>query len=363
MPAGFFPIKIAEINRETKDAVSIRLEIPPHLSSQFQYKAGQFLTFAINIQGEEVRRSYSVCSSPLLDPHPTIAVKEVEGGKMSTFLNRELKTGDSIQVMPPTGKFTVEANASARNIYFLFGGGSGITPLMSIIRTVLFAEPESKVYLYYANRDEESIIFRKQLNELQASNPEKLKVIYSLDLAPSGWGGPEGLLDQSKVSELIRVELGLNYPVAKYYTCGPSPMMDVVVKGLQSAGVRNDAIFTEYFTATTKTTDEPKKGKTSEHYEEDDKIIERKVKVEVFRQQEEITVKPEQTILIAAQDAGLDPPYSCTVGVCTTCRARLRSGRVHMDEREGLSDVEIDQGYILTCQSHPLSNDVDLVYE
>jgi ring-1,2-phenylacetyl-CoA epoxidase subunit PaaE len=360
MHAGFHNLQIKKITRETKDAVSLEFDIPTHLQNEFSYKAGQYLTFSIDINGEEVRRSYSVCSSPLTSSNPVIAVKEVEGGKMSTYLNREVKEGDTIQVMPPMGKFTVEPNASASNIYFLFGGGSGITPLLSIIKTVLFAEPNSKLILFYANRDVESIIFHNELKELDAKH-ENLKVIYSLDNPSMDWMGYRGFLTEASVSEIVRNELGLNYPVAKYYTCGPSPMMDVVVKGLESAGVRKENIFTEYFTAATKKETTDTAEKVSENYS--DEVIERTIKVEVFGQQKEVTVSPEQTVLIAAQDAGLDPPYSCTVGVCTTCRARLRSGRAMMEEREGLSDAEIEQGYILTCQAHPLSDDVDLIYE
>lgn len=362
MPAGFYPIKVKKINRETKDAVSIQFEIPGHLQSQFQYKAGQYFTFSITINGEDVRRSYSVCSSPLTEPNPTVAVKQVEDGRMSTYLNTSLKEGDVIDIMPPMGKFIVEPNPSAMNHYFLFGGGSGVTPLLSIAKTVLFAEPSSKLILFYANRDQESIIFNDEINEIVAKNNDRFKVIHSLDNPPASWDGYSGYLTEERVSELIREHLGLNYPVANYYTCGPSPMMDVVVKGLQTAGVRNDNIHTEYFTATTKseTPHEPSTA-TAENYSEE--VIERTVKVEVFGDTKDVKVKPEETILIAAQDAGLDPPYSCTVGVCTTCRARLRSGRASMEEREGLSDAEIDQGYILTCQAHPLSDDVDLVYE
>ena len=361
MPAGFHSIPVKEVKRETKDAVSIKFDIPSSLQDEFKYKAGQYFTFSIVINGEEVRRSYSVCSCPMTDPNPTIAVKEVEGGKMSTYLNRNLKQGDSIDIMPPMGKFIVEPNAADANHYFLFGGGSGVTPLMSIIKTVLVEEPNSKLSLFYANRDEESIIFREEFDQLASENKDRLEVLYSLDNPPAGWNSYEGYLTENKVSELIREKLGLNYPVAKYYTCGPSPMMDVVVNGLKSAGVRNDNIFTEYFTATTSHDSTSQNTATAENYSEE--IVERKIKVEVFGQNKEITVKPEQTILIAAQEAGMDPPYSCTVGVCTTCRARLRTGRASMDEREGLSDAEIDLGYILTCQGHPLSDDVDLVYE
>lgn len=361
MPAGFYPLKVSEVRRETKDAVSVKFEVPAHLQSQFKYKAGQYFTFSIVIDGEEVRRSYSVCSSPLTEPMPTIAVKEVEGGKMSTYLNRELKEGDEIQVMPPLGKFTLDPDPSASNFYFLFGGGSGITPLLSIIKTVLFAEPNSKMILFYANRDKESVIFDEEISALSAENADRLKLIYSFDNPSQDWDGHTGYLTEAKVSEIIRNELGLNYPVAHYYTCGPSPMMDVVVKGLKAAGVRNDNIYTEYFTAAH--SDDEKESKTATADYSSGEISQRKVKVEVFGQSKEIDVAPEETILIAAQKAGMDPPYSCTVGVCTTCRARLRSGKATMEEREGLSDVEIDMGYILTCQAHPLSDDVDLVYE
>ncbi|MFY0643873.1 MAG: ferredoxin--NADP reductase [Bacteroidia bacterium] len=360
MPAGFYPIQVKEVKRETKDAVSIKFDIPSELKEKFHYKAGQYFTFSIIINGEDVRRSYSVCSSPVTDPNPTIAVKEVEGGKMSTYLNRSLKEGDTIDIMPPMGKFTVEPKSSETHHYFLFGGGSGVTPLVSIIKTVLVAEPNSKLSLFYANRDEESIIFRQEIDQLAAENSDRLEIMYSLDNPPQEWTSYEGYLTEDKVSELVREKLGLNYPVARYYTCGPSPMMDVVVAGLKSAGVRNDNIFTEYFTATNHE-NHGQNTASAENYSEE--IIERTIKVEVFGQNKEITVKPEQTILIAAQEAGMDPPYSCTVGVCTTCRARLRTGRASMDEREGLSDAEIDLGYILTCQGHPLSDDVDLVYE
>jgi len=366
MPAGFFSIKVDQIIRETKDAVCVVLDIPQHLRSQFDYKAGQYLTFSIMINGEEVRRSYSLCSSPVTDNKPSIAVKEVEGGKMSTYLNNELKEGDMLEIMPPMGKFILEPEASASNNYMLFGGGSGITPLISIIKTSLKAEPNSKCVLVYANRDEDSVIFEKELQELESAH-DNLKVIYTYDNPKNNWDGHTGFLTKDKISDFARQELGLNYPVAKYYTCGPAPLMDVVVEGLSGIGVRDENIFTEYFTAKAKSTEGTEAvvstEDTSSALNYSDEVREREITVEVYGDTEKITVKPTETILIAAQEAGMDPPYSCTVGVCTTCRARLKSGKASMDEREGLSDAEIDEGYILTCQAHPLSDDVDLVFE
>lgn len=362
MPAGFYSIPVLSVKRETEDAVSITLDIPSEIKSQFQYKAGQYLTFSIVINGEEVRRSYSVCSSPVTQSNPTIAVKQVEDGRMSTYLNSNLKAGDVLDVMPPMGKFTIDPDSNASNNYFLFGGGSGITPLISIIKTVLLTEPNSKCFLFYANRDAESIIFKEELKQLEEAN-ENFTVFYSLDNPPANWDGYTGFLSEARVSELIRQELGLNYPTALYYTCGPSAMMRVVEDGLKATGVRDENISVEYFTAVTKSKEESTIIDADEPLNFSEEIIERTIQVEVFGQSKEVTVKPQETILIATQDAGLDPPYSCTVGVCTTCRARLKSGKASMDEREGLSDAEIDQGYILTCQAHPLSDDVDLVFE
>ncbi|MBT8326810.1 MAG: ferredoxin--NADP reductase [Bacteroidia bacterium] len=362
MPAGFYSIPVSSVKRETEDAVSITLDIPSELKSQFEYKAGQYLTFSIIINGEEVRRSYSVCSSPITQSNPTIAVKQVEDGRMSTHLNRNVKAGDVLDVMPPMGKFTLEPNPTATNNYFLFGGGSGITPLISIIKTALLTEPNSNCFLFYANRDADSIIFKDELEQLESSN-DNFKVFYSLDNPPADWNGFTGFLTESRVSELIRQELGLNYPTAFYYTCGPSAMMKVVEDGLKATGVRDENISVEYFTAVTKSKEESTTVDSDEPLNYSEEVVERTIQVEVFGQTKEVVVKPQETILIATQDAGLDPPYSCTVGVCTTCRARLRSGKASMDEREGLSDAEIDQGYILTCQAHPLSDDVDLVFE
>jgi len=362
MPAGFYAIPIAKINRETSDSVSITFDVPSLMAGQYQYKAGQYLTFSAIIDGEEVRRSYSMSSSPVTGEQITIAVKEVEGGKMSTYLNRNVKEGDVMDIMPPMGKFVLEPSASAANHYFLFGGGSGITPLISIAKTALQEEPNSQCYLVYANRDEDSIIFKDEIDALAATY-DNFKVIYTLDNPKGAWMGHRGFLTKETVSEIARQELGLNYPVAQYYTCGPSPMMDVVVEGLKTIGVRDENINTEYFTAVTKKESSDEGSASSEALNYSEEVVERKISVEVFGQQKEITVKPEQTILIAAQDAGLDPPYSCCVGVCTTCRAKLRSGKASMEEREGLSDAEIEEGYILTCQAHPLSDDVDLVFE
>lgn len=361
MAAGFYRLKVDKITRETPEAVSIRLLVPPPLKSLFEYKAGQYLTLRMDLNGSDVRRSYSVCESPLIDPMPSVAVKEVPGGLMSPYLNRELKEGDLIEAMPPMGNFVLEPDSNLERNIVLYGGGSGITPLKSILKSVLHFEPKSKVVLIYANRNAESVIFKSQLESMQSEFADRFKIIESLDNPPADWSGYSGRLNNDTLSSILS---GLDFASnnADHYICGPSPMMQLIEDHLENEGVARESIHLEYFTAVEKKKDESSESiKSSESA--DGEVVERSVKVEVFGDQKTITVSPDESILEAAQDAGLDPPYSCTVGVCTTCRARLRSGKVHMDEREGLSDAELDEGYVLTCQSHPLTDDVDLVYE
>ena len=358
MPTGFYSIPIAQITKQTDHAVSITLDVPPLMAPLFSYDAGQYLTVSAVVNNEEIRRSYSMCSSPITGEKITIAIKKVDGGRMSNYLNNEVSVGDKLEVMPPLGSFVLGEDAQKAKNIVLWGGGSGITPLLSIIKTALVNLPECKCLLIYANRDEDNIIFNKELDSLAETYGGRFSVIYSLDNPKTDWLGMSGYLTHESVSEITRKELGLNYPTAHYYTCGPRPMMDIVVEGLKSIGVKDDNIHTEYFTATPKN-----QVAEEEHPVENQEISERTIQIEVFGQNREVTVKTDQTILEAAQDAGMDPPYSCTVGVCTTCRARLRSGKASMDEREGLSDSEIEEGFVLTCQAHPLTDDVDLVFE
>ncbi|MBO6515136.1 MAG: ferredoxin--NADP reductase [Bacteroidia bacterium] len=358
MPAGFYKLKVDKIKRETDDSVSIRFLVPPPLKSSFTYKAGQYLTFHSMINGEDVRRSYSVCSSPFMDDMPTVAVKQVPNGRMSTFMNRDLMEGDLIDAMPPMGKFIVEPDAGNTKHYVLFGGGSGITPLFSIALTVLQQEPNSKVTLVYANRNEQSIIFHNDLNQLEADYAGRLKVVHILETGSDSWTGLTGMLSEPKVKQLLNMQLGADQNSAEYFICGPNGLMQLVESSLENIGIAREQIHLEYFTAI-----EKKSNSVDEITDEEDEGGDKQVKVELFGDEEIITVSPDKTILEAAQDAGMDPPYSCTVGVCTTCRAKVHKGKVRMDEREGLSDAEIEEGYVLTCQAHPVSKDVELSFE
>jgi ring-1,2-phenylacetyl-CoA epoxidase subunit PaaE len=357
MPNGFYKLKVDKIIRETSDAVSIRLLVPPPLKDMFTYKAGQYLTLHSMINGEDIRRSYSVCSSPFEDAMPTVAVKQVDDGRMSSFLNTKLQEGDLIDAMPPMGNFIVEPDQNRSNHYILFGGGSGITPLFSIARTVLGQEPNSRVSLVYANRKEASIIFSNTISEM--SN-ERFKVVHILEDADAGWSGLTGMLNDMKVKQLVN-QLTNNQPTsADYFICGPTGLMQMVESSLEQIQVDKSQIHLEYFTAVAKAADNDSEASEDEPIDEGG---DKQVTIDVYGDEQTITVSPGKTILEAAQDAGLDPPFSCTVGVCTTCRAKVLSGKVRMDEREGLSDAEIDDGFVLTCQSHPITNDVSLTYE
>lgn len=360
MPNGFYKLKVDKIIRETADAVSIRLLVPPPLKGMFTYKAGQYLTLHAMINGEDVRRSYSVCSSPFEDAMPTVAVKQVEDGRMSTFLNTSLKEGDLIDAMPPMGNFIVDPSSDRSNHYVLFGGGSGITPLFSIARTVIGQEPDSRITLVYANRDEASIIFKSTIDEMTESLGQRFNVIHILDNPSANWEGLSGMLNGMKVTQMVNQITESKPNTADYFICGPAGLMQLVETSLKDISVPESQIHLEYFTAVAKSEDKPEA-------EEDDHLVDpggdKKVKIDVYGEEQTITVSPDKTILEAAQDAGMDPPYSCTVGVCTTCRAKVLSGKVRMDEREGLSDAEIEDGFVLTCQAHPITNDVELTYE
>ncbi|MBS3914033.1 MAG: ferredoxin--NADP reductase [Bacteroidetes bacterium] len=353
----FHTLKIAGKVQETADATSFFFEIPEDLKSIYQYTAGQYLTFRVFVNGEEVRRSYSHCTYSGMDAMPGVTVKRVDGGIMSNYMPDNLNVGDTIEVMPPYGKFTVVPDANRSTTYVLIAGGSGITPMMGIAKAVLKEEPLSNIILLYANRNPDSVIFKNTLAEMEKNSNGRLKIIHNYDSAPLTWFGLKGFLTEDKMHNILHSKIGGNFTTFGYYICGPSPMMDVVKKGLAKAGVSNENIHTEYFGA-------PVSEKKIEEPEEVAAFTgTAKVTVNVYGHSATFNVDKDTTILKAAMKNGVDPPYSCTVGVCTTCRAKVHKGLVHMMEREGLTDEEINEGYVLTCQSLPRSAEIDLTYE
>lgn len=351
----FHSLKVKSVNRETADTVSLEFEVPYDLKKDYEYKQGQYLTFKFNINAEELRRSYSICSSSLYGEELKVAVKQVKDGRVSTFINSSVKPGDSLEVMVPMGNFYTEMNSANQKHYVLFAGGSGITPMMSILKTVLKAEPQSSITLFYANNDESSIIFKKQLDDIIAVNASRISVYHILNNAPNGH--PEllkGIMTRDKCTALVQQYIS-STANNEYFICGPGPMMENASTALKELSINEDRIHIEYFSSPTTpsvettVTTPAKVGITAT-------II-------LDKEKHEIELKDNETVLEGALRIGLDPPYACQGGSCCTCRALLEEGEVKMAVNYGLSSSEIKKRYILTCQSRPTTSTVVVNYD
>lgn len=349
----FYPLKVKHIEKVSKDAVAITLDVPLQYVSQFRFKHGQFITFKININGENVMRSYSICTSPYSEKELKVAVKEVAGGKMSTYLNHQLKVGDVIEVMPPSGRFYTELNALHQKKYVLFAGGSGVTPMMSIIKSVLFIEKQSSIILFYANREPDNVIFKEEIDTLQKNN-QSLTVVYIYDNPPSGYPPEQsGWLNEQKIEVLLEKYSAQH--ADEYFICGPTPMMQLIESTLQKNNVSKEKIHIEYFTAIENTT---VSAPTS------DENISSQVTVLLYGIETTFELSSNGVnILDAAIQNGVDAPFSCKGGVCSTCRAKVLEGKVKMDVNYALTEQEVADGYILTCQAHPVSERVIIDYD
>lgn len=365
MSQRFKPLAVKEVVHETSEAFSIYFQDPG--TDEFKYQPGQYLILQAEVEGKPLRRAFSLSTSPYLDDDLAVTIKCIEEGQVSNYLHQNLKAGDTLQVMPPQGKFTVNPDPNRQHHYILMGGGSGITPLISILRSVLYKEPESYVSLFYANRDEESTIFKKALEELEQKYGDRFQIIHSLDNPPAGWTGYSGKPNEESLKEILQSFHDRTNLQTDYYLCGPPPMMELAKSVLGTFGVQKEAIHQENFTASLPETQVESEKARVEEEEEEESGNERpeKATVTIILDDEEhvIEVTPNETILEAAIDEGVDPPFACQEGICTTCQARLHQGRVHMDEDEGLTDDEMEEGYILTCQSHPLTKEVKVEYE
>lgn len=354
MSSPYLNLTVVEITHETADAATIHFEHPDKIA--IPYKAGQFLTLILPIEGKEIRRSYSLSSTPHEAPRLSVTVKRVEGGLMSNYLLDNLQVGQQVKVMEPIGNFCITCAPSNQREVLLFGAGSGITPLLSILKSVLREEPGSKVTLLYGNRNEESVIFKEQLAQLQQQNPERLHIEYIYS-QPQTDCEHRGRMNQSMVIKILE-RLQLTQPTdAAYYMCGPEGMMEEVRHALDVLHVPADRIFRESFVSSkTAEKQEPQHGVVEAA--DDEEITTQTVTVIYEGSEYSFEVEPDQTILEAALDQDIDLPYSCQAGLCTACRGKCLSGKVHLDEREGLSDAEMDEGYVLNCVAHPLSGNV-----
>ena len=347
----FHTLQISDLRRETSDCVSIAFEIPESLREVFSFKQGQYITFKTDLGGQDIRRSYSICSSPL-DKELRVAVKKVPHGVFSTYANEQLKKGDSLEVMPPNGRFFTEMDEKNEKNYVAFASGSGITPIMSIMKTVLQSEPHSKFTLFYGNKNAASVIFREGIEGLKNKYLERLSVYYILSRERSDSEILNGRIDTKKCDEFCTHFTDVE-SVSDFFLCGPEEMIFAVKENLQKRGVEPKKIHFELFSSVgaqksvTQNTNEKQSGAISEvSIKLDGKVMSFGLSSNGLN------------ILDAALQMGADLPYACKGGVCCTCKAKIVEGEVKMDLNYGLEPDEIENKYILTCQAHPITEKV-----
>lgn len=334
----FYPLKIKEIIRETSQAVSISFEIPENLKDEFNFSAGQYITIRTQIDGEELRRAYSLCSAPNSEEFK-VTVKEVEGGKFSVIANNKLSAGDVLEVHPPEGKFIFNPGEERKN-YAAFAAGSGITPVLSIIKTMLRDEAHSKFVLTYGNKSIDDTIFFKELLELQSKFPHRLFVefVYSRTREENSHFGR---IETSTVNYVMKNKFK-DHPFDKFYLCGPEQMINHVSEVLKTNGVSEDQIQFELFTAT-----------AEEKEIEGDTDGQTAVTITVDDEEFSFSMDRAAVVLDIALENDIDVPYSCQGGICSSCMARITEGKAEMSKNQILTDEEIEEGFILTCQAHP----------
>jgi ring-1,2-phenylacetyl-CoA epoxidase subunit PaaE len=348
----YYELKVKNIIHETRDAIVIVFEQPAE--GKIAYKSGQFLTLIAPVNGKDVRRAYSLCTSNFVDNDLAVAVKRVEKGVMSNWLADNLKPGSKLKVMEPMGQFTTEYVKTQKRHIIMFAGGSGITPMMSIIKSMLTQEPESIVSLIYCNRDIDSIIFKNALDELETKYEGRLHVIHVLDNAPMNWTGYSGLLNHDMLTKLFERMPDWGVQATTFLMCGPEGMMKNVETLLAGRNIPKEKIFKESFVQGTIAKEEKQDAAAASSAP----LKEREVTIRYDGQEYKVVVPANKSILETALDQGIDLPYSCQSGLCTACRGKALSGQVKLDEEEGLSKSERAEGYVLTCVGHPLTDDV-----
>lgn len=351
MALHFHPLTVKDIKRETQDCVSISFDIPKELKKEFEFKQGQSLTLRKNLEGEEIRRSYSICTSPL-DNEVRVAVKKVQGGLFSTFANTELKPGDTMDVMPPSGNFYTDLYSSHKKNYVAFAAGSGITPVISIIKTTLITEPKSTFTLVFGNKNHSSIIFKEELEALKDKYIERFSLYHILSRERMEADINYGRITAEKCDQLTKL-IDINR-IDEFFICGPEEMIFYVKDFLEQKGIDKRKIHFELFTTPLRKASSYKPQNASETNKETSKIT---VKLD-GRSFDFNLDYDSNNILDAALAQGADLPYACKGGVCTTCKAKLIEGKIEMEVNYGLEADEVAAGYILTCQSHPRSEKV-----
>ncbi|MBT6138981.1 MAG: phenylacetate-CoA oxygenase/reductase subunit PaaK [Rhodospirillaceae bacterium] len=354
----FHTLTVNEVRRETPDCVSIAFDVPNALAEDFGFSQGQYLTLKSSVDGEEVRRSYSICSG-VGDGELRVAVKRVEDGRFSSYANDDLAPGDTVEVMTPDGRFTTELDPSARRTYVAFAAGSGITPILSIAKSVLAVEPESRFTLFYGNRTLADIIFRGELDDLKDRYPDRVSILHVLSREPQETELLNGRLNADKCRIFLR-SLVNPHAVDHFFLCGPKTMTDEIQDVLGDHGIARDRIHFELFANPDQIIDpsmpkrEPKTLAEGQGHE---------ISIVLDGLTTEFKLTTDEPILDAALLHRADLPYGCKGGMCCTCRAKLVEGEVEMDVNYALAPEEIERGFVLSCQSRAKSKRVVLDFD
>ena len=342
----FYELKVSDVRPETPDCVSVALEVPETLKTNFSFSAGQYLTFRTQLDGAEVRRSYSICTCPS-ENELRVAIKAVQGGKFSGFANTQLKKGDILEVMPPMGNFVSKKLGKK---YLAFAAGSGITPLMSIMKQVLQSEPESQFTLVYGNKNRNSIIFREEIEGLKNTYMDRLRVYHVLSREVMDVPLFNGRIDAAKCQAFCSSLIDLRQ-VNEAFLCGPEEMILGLRDQLMKMGMPQSAVHLELFSSP----DQPQKHHEEwkeAHAAESGPVSQVSITLDGVTFDLELAYNGDN-ILDAALAHGADLPYACKGGVCSTCRAKVTEGKVDMELNYALEPDEVEKGYVLTCQSHP----------
>jgi len=355
--AQFYPLRVTDIKQETRDSVVVTLEPSPKHKEDFSFIQGQYLTFRHTFEGEELRRSYSICAGRD-EGVLRIGIKKVEDGWFSSWANEELKTGDTLEAMKPMGNFHAPLRPNAAHRYLGFAGGSGITPLISIIRTVLAAEPQSTFSLVYANRSANSIMFREELEDLKNAYMGRFNITHILE-SESDIDLFSGRLTREKCDALFGRWVNVD-GADLVFICGPELMMLAVADALKARGLDDSRIKFELFASAHP--GKAKKSAASIRGAASDETCSATVILDGVRREFKMP-KQGQSVLEAALAADLDAPFACQAGVCSTCRAKIIEGEAEMEANYALEDYEVERGYVLTCQCHPLSDKIVIDYD
>jgi ring-1,2-phenylacetyl-CoA epoxidase subunit PaaE len=355
-PTGhFFPLKVRATKPETRDAVKVVFEVPPQLADRFRYVQGQYVTVRAVVDGEEVRRSYSICSAAQ-DQTLRVAVKRVSGGVFSTWLMQHVKAGDMLDVMPPEGRFFVPLAPTNTKDYVAFAAGSGITPIISIIATTLRTEPNSRFTLFYGNRASSTILFREELAELKDLYLDRFSLFHVMTREHQDVELLNGRIDGDRAEQLVRQFCRFEN-IDDVFLCGPQEMVDGIAARLKSMGFPASHIKIELFTVTEN--ERQIRRKTTAK----DDIAECEATLVLDGGLHHFSMRRNQTVLDAALSHGIDVRHSCKSGVCATCRSKLVEGHVDMDANYALEDYEIARGFILSCQSYPVTDHITVDFD